>query len=68
MHTIGSTFRAVGQATVFTKRIFSSLGSEVLRMSYSDSDVSVVLCTSFIVRRQLFGLCTLEATFSVRLS
>ena len=28
-------------------------------MSYCDSDVSVILCTSFIVRRQLFGLCTL---------
>ena len=24
-------------------------------MSYCDSDVSVILCTSFIVRRQLFG-------------
>ena len=38
-------------------------------MSYCDSDVSVVPCMSFIVRRQLFRLVyTLEATFSVRLS
>ena len=58
-HNIGSIFRAVGQATFFTRRIFSSLEHEVHRMSYCDSEVSVVLCTSFFVRHQLFGLCTL---------
>ena len=40
-----------------------------LRMSYCDSDMSIVLCMSFIMHCQLFGLCTpWKHTFSVRLS
>ena len=61
---IGSTFRAVGQATFFTKRVFSSPEHEVLRVSYCDSDASIVQCAS----STFWLVYALEATSSVPLS
>ena len=61
MQTICSTFRAVGQTTFFTQKIFNSPAHEVLRVSYCDSDVSLVHGAS----SHFWLVYTLEATFSV---